>query len=182
MMSAPNTSIEKMPIEIDVQVASPLTDEFIACVGGNPEDFIKTVCIETVRSESVRVSHFTSIYLSVLLTDDVNIQEINNDFRNIDNPTDVLSFPQFESDYFTEQRHEQRQKSVVPAVIGDIVVSWETVFSQAKQYDHGVKREFAYVVVHGLLHLLGYDHEDEEGRAIMRAREERVLTILQLER
>lgn len=107
-----------------------------------------------------------SAQLSVTFVDDAAIRELNREHRGIDRPTDVLSFPQFEPD--------EEIPEGMPYMLGDLVVSLETARRQAEEYGHSEEREIAFLLVHGFLHLLGYDHETPEEEAEMR-QEQRVL-------
>ncbi|HHW14518.1 MAG TPA: rRNA maturation RNase YbeY [Firmicutes bacterium] len=110
--------------------------------------------------------------ISVALVDDPQIQELNRRYRQVDRPTDVLSFPAGEA---LEVEGE-------PALLGDVVVSLETAWRQALEYGHSPEREVGYLIAHGVLHLLGFDHEDEAGRAVMRRLEEEALSRVNLVR
>ncbi|HVG95811.1 MAG TPA: rRNA maturation RNase YbeY [Chloroflexota bacterium] len=105
---------------------------------------------------------------SLLLADDATLHRLNRDFRGVDRPTDVLSFSQLESAPLLPGR-----AGTVP--LGDVAVSVERARRQADDYGHPFERELAYLFVHGLLHLLGYDHEAESDRASMRREEETAL-------
>lgn len=115
--------------------------------------------------------------VSVRFVDNEIIHELNRDYRNIDRPTDVLSFPLgedgvYDTDYTTGAK-----------LLGDIVISVERAMEQAKEYNHSLQREIGFLTVHSMLHLLGYDHENgglEQVR--MREKEETVLTKLGLKR
>ena len=109
--------------------------------------------------------------------DDKKIQELNRDYRGIDRPTDVLSFPLREA-----VEDEGPKVSVDEWLLGDIVVSMETALRQAEEYGHSLERELGFLIVHGCLHLLGYDHQREEERQVMREKEEAILTSLGLTR
>ena len=114
--------------------------------------------------------------ISVTLTDNTGIQELNRDFRHIDRETDVLSFPLFENPV-TEGTADE------PLPIGDIVLSLEKAVAQADEYGHSTDREIAFLCVHSVLHLLGYDHETgEEDETDMFARQEAVLAKMKLTR
>ena len=120
--------------------------------------------------------------IDVLLTGDEGIHQINLDMRDVDRPTDVLSFPEFE---FTpgEPPTEDDEDCVDIATglvpLGDMVISVERVKEQAKEYGHSAKRELSYLVVHSVLHLLGYDHLDEgPQKAQMREREDAIMEEL----
>lgn len=116
--------------------------------------------------------------VSVLITDDEKIQKINKEFRGIDKKTDVLSFPMFEFDEVEKPCAEFEGETE----LGDIVISLETAFSQAEEYGHSAAREMAFLTVHSMLHLFGYDHMEENDRIKMRVREEYFLSKLGLER
>ena len=108
----------------------------------------------------------------------ITIKTINNEFRNIDKETDVLSFPMFEKTEIDEMVELGENK--IPETIGDIIISVERVKEQAEEYGHSFERELAYMVVHGFYHLMGYDHMVEEDKVVMRAKEENVLNMLNI--
>lgn len=121
--------------------------------------------------------------ISVLLTDDAGIQQINREMREVDRPTDVLSFPMFdlEPGQHPEEGEEDPETGLVP--LGDMCVSLERAAAQAEKFGHSVERELSYLTVHSVLHLLGYDHLDEGPmKARMRAREEAILEGLGITR
>ena len=121
--------------------------------------------------------------ITVTVTDDKGIWQLNREFRNVDRPTDVLSFPMqdmvpghFEFDPLEVDIETGR----LP--LGDIVISADRVAQQAEEYGHSLEREMAYLIVHSVLHLLGYDHVDEgPEKAQMRAREKAILKRLGIE-
>ena len=119
--------------------------------------------------------------INVLITDNEGIHRINLEQRQVDAPTDVLSFPMFDLKPGTPPAPEDVEADpgtgLVP--LGDMVISMERVAAQAKEYGHSNRRELSYLVVHSVLHLLGYDHLDEgPQKARMRAREEAILEEL----
>jgi len=124
--------------------------------------------------------------VDVLLTGDAGIHQINLDMRNVDRPTDVLSFPEFDlvpGQPPTEADGELVDPATGLVPLGDMVISMERVKAQAKEYGHTNRRELAYLVVHSVLHLLGYDHLDEgPQKARMREREEAIMALLGLGR
>ena len=121
--------------------------------------------------------------VDVLLTDDDGIHQINRDMRQVDRPTDVLSFPEFELTPGELPGAEDADPGTGLVPLGDMVLSMERVQAQAKEYGHSNRRELAYLVVHSVLHLLGYDHLDEGPmKAQMREREESIMAELGLER
>lgn len=114
--------------------------------------------------------------ITVTLVDDKQIHALNAEFREIDRSTDVLSFPLGENGVY-DQNPENGC-----FILGDVVISVDHALMQADTYGHGIDREIAYLTVHSVLHLLGYDHVDEaEEKKIMRVKEEQALALLGLE-
>ena len=113
-----------------------------------------------------------AVEVSVTFTDDEGIRKLNRQFRNIDRSTDVLSFPLF--DY--EGAEDEPPVDEFMGMLGDIVISLETAKRQAEEFGHSFEREAAFLCVHSMLHLLGYDHETgEEDEADMRRRQTEIL-------
>lgn len=125
--------------------------------------------------------------IELLLTDNEEIQRINQEFREIDRPTDVLSFPMVDfeipADYdFLEDDDSCFDPETGELMLGNIVISKEKVISQAEEYGHSVKREYAFLIAHSMLHLLGYDHMEEEERAVMEGKQREILEQLGINR
>ena len=125
--------------------------------------------------------------VELLLTDNEEIRRINQEFRKIDRPTDVLSFPMvdFESpaEYdFLEEDDSLFDPETGELMLGNIVISKEKVILQAEEYGHSVKREYAFLIAHSMLHLLGYDHMEAEERAVMEEKQREILKKLGIER
>ncbi len=115
--------------------------------------------------------------ISVTLTDNEGIQALNRQFRGIDAPTDVLSFPLVEYDVTEEPPVDHEDGNM----LGDIVISLEKAEEQANEFGHSIEREIAFLTVHSMLHLLGYDHvNSEEEEADMRQRQRDIMNILGL--
>ncbi|MHC1746444.1 MAG: rRNA maturation RNase YbeY [Negativicutes bacterium] len=114
--------------------------------------------------------------VSIVLADDAYIQELNCQYRGKDMPTDVLSFA------LNEGEEPEIIDGPEENLLGDIIISLETAQRQAVDYGHSLERELAFLTIHGFLHLLGYDHEQEEQRQAMRAEEERILELIGLSR
>jgi probable rRNA maturation factor len=111
--------------------------------------------------------------VNVVLTDDFEIQTLNKNFRNIDTTTDVLSFP----------ANEGAEIETIPdESLGDIAISCVRAYLQAEEYGHSPEREFAFLAVHGTLHILGYDHVNEEDANKMYALQEIILNDMGLKR
>ena len=132
---------------------------------------VRKACIATLIEEDF----CDNAEVEVTFVDDGQIKEYNNEYRNIDKSTDVLSFPLGENGIY-DTNPETGNK-----MLGDIVISVEHAVAQGELYGHGLRREIAYLTVHSMLHLLGYDHVDEGiEKAIMREKEEKILTKLGL--
>ena len=106
------------------------------------------------------------------------IKALNGEYRGVDSVTDVLSFPQFDS---VDDLMDLQEETGV-AELGDVVICMERAGQQAEEFGHPLEREVIYLFVHSILHLLGYDHMEEEEKKIMRAREEEVMSELGIER
>ncbi len=114
--------------------------------------------------------------LSITFTDNEGIRQLNRDFRNIDSPTDVLSFPLTDYDG-TDMPIDEPEAS-----LGDIVISLERADEQAAEFGHSFSREVAFLTVHSMLHLLGYDHVNSEAEELdMRRRQSEILKIMGLD-
>ncbi len=128
------------------------------------------------------------VTLEIVLTDNEGICAMNKEFRGIDNPTDVLSFPNVDyrvpadfsevedrvEDYFDPDSGE--------LCLGDIVISIDKVYEQANAYGHSIEREYAFLIAHSMLHLLGYDHMEPDAAAVMEHRQEEILSELGITR
>src|SRR4051794_25739384 len=131
---------------------------------------LRAVCAAALAGEGIT----GPVLLTVTVTDDEEIHQINLKHRNVDRPTDVLSFP------LVDDTTSFALPPGVPRELGDVIVSYPRTVAQAEEYGHSVERELAYLVVHGVLHILGHDHEVPEEQAIMRQREEAALAVVGL--
>ena len=113
--------------------------------------------------------------VDITLVDNEEIHALNKQYRGIDRPTDVLSFALDEGDEEPEVEDEE-----VEHLLGDVIISAPKAVEQGEEFGHGLTREMTYLAVHGMLHLLGYDHMVEEDKKVMRAREEEILRELDL--
>ena len=121
--------------------------------------------------------------INILLTDDAGIHEVNREMRDVDRPTDVLSFPMFELSPGEIPDEEEADPDSGRIPLGDMCISVERARAQAQEYDHSFEREICYLAVHSVLHLLGYDHMDEGPmKQQMREREEVIMAALDLKR
>lgn len=125
--------------------------------------------------------------ISLVLTDDQEIHRTNKEFRGIDRPTDVLSFPMVDfpapADYSVlEEDDSYFHPETGELLLGDIMISIPRAVEQAKEYGHSVKREYAFLIAHSMLHLLGFDHMEESERLVMEEKQEQALKYLHIER
>ena len=139
-------------------------------VGVRP--LIRKCCAAVLKNEGID----DSCEISVTVVDNAVIKELNSQTRGIDRETDVLSFPlgengEYEVNYATDA-----------LLLGDIVISLPKAYEQAQEYGHSTEREIAFLTVHSMLHLLGYDHIEEDDRKVMRAREEEILNYMGITR
>ncbi len=141
-----------------------LTDEQIPKLY---ETLMKRV-IRTAVSEQFPDHRFE---VNVTICDDATIKEINKEHRGIDRATDVLSFPFFDF-----------ENPEVLTLLGDIIISRDTAYRQAEEYGHSAKREFCFLAAHSALHLLGYDHETDDEREEMEAKQREILDKLGIKR
>jgi probable rRNA maturation factor len=121
-----------------------------------------------LAEEVLRAHEKEGAEVGVTLVGEKTIQQLNRDYRGIDAPTDVLSFPMAEPG--------EPQAGEEPELLGDVVICIPRAQAQAKEYGHSFRRELLYLAVHGLLHLLGYDHENEAEKRKMREKEEAFLS------
>ena len=126
--------------------------------------------------------------VNVLLTDNTGIHEFNSTYRGIDRPTDVLSFPNLDFDCpgdfqkVEESELDYFDPDTGELLLGDIIISTDKVQEQAEAYGHSLKREFAFLVAHSMLHLCGYDHMTEEESTVMEQKQEETLQKLGITR
>ena len=146
------------------------------------ESTVKQVVNECFKKEKLDE---TKLYMSITLTNSEEIEKLNRQYRNIDRPTDVLSFPMFEKeelDNFIKENFKNNDVNEEGDILGDIVISIPKVYEQAEEYGHSFERELAYMVVHGFYHLMGYDHIEEDDKKVMREKEEEILNALGIKR
>ena len=148
------------------------------------EEVIEAVINKTLKTENC--PYETEV--NVLLTGNGEIHTANKEFRGIDRPTDVLSFPMVDYDYPSDFSYvEANPESYInpetdELLLGDIMISVDKVYEHADEYGHSRKREFAFLIAHSMLHLLGYDHIDEAERKVMEVKQEAILDALGITR
>jgi len=148
------------------------------------EEVVESVALQALDTEKCPYE----VQINVLLTDNEGIHAFNKEYRGIDRETDVLSFPNLdfeevgvfeiaeenEADYFDPDTGE--------LILGDIIISVDKVKEQAESYGHSLKREFAFLVAHSMLHLCGYDHMEEAEATVMEQKQEAILQALNITR
>jgi probable rRNA maturation factor len=149
------------------------------------EELLKAVIDFAVKEEKVNCSY----QISVVLVENEEIRSINREHRKIDTITDVLSFPMLDypngkvyKEVYTNNTFDSSMLDGEELVLGDIVLSLERAKEQSEEYGHSFKRELAYLVIHSVLHLLGYDHMEEKDKLKMREREEYILSRFNINR
>ncbi|MCL6487846.1 MAG: rRNA maturation RNase YbeY [Alicyclobacillus mali] len=156
--------MNRLSIDVTCEVEWPLDPP-----NADPQAFVERVLEAAAERIGVRGE------VSVLLVDDGAIHELNRTYRQVDRPTDVLSFPMNEGVALADPDD-------VDPILGDIVVSVDRARDQAGAYGHSLAREMAFLLVHGFLHLNGFDHEDEAGEREMFGLQEEILLGIGLAR
>ena len=154
-----------------------------------PLPFSEQEVAEVVISETLDYEDCPyEVQVNIILTSNEEIQQINLEQRGVDAPTDVLSFPMIEYAYPSDftvleaDSFDSFDPDTGELILGDIVISVDKVLEQAEKYGHDVKREYAFLIAHSMLHLFGYDHMDEVERENMELKQEEILTHLNITR
>lgn len=134
-------------------------------INNNINDIIERTIKEALILEKGNLNY----EVSVSIVDNDEIKELNKEYRGIDEETDVLSFP-MEDEFVMEG----------PLLLGDIIISAEKALEQAEEYDHSLYREISYLTAHSMFHLMGYDHMTEDEKSIMRKKEKKIMSILEI--
>ncbi len=148
------------------------------------EEIVKVVALEVLDTEQCPYE----VQLNVLVTDNEGIHQFNREHRGIDRETDVLSFPNLEFqeegvfDIDEDQEADYFDPDSGELILGDIIISVDKVYEQAESYGHSVKREFAFLVAHSMLHLCGYDHMEADEATVMERKQEETLSKLGITR
>lgn len=126
--------------------------------------------------------------VNLTLTDNDGIWAINKEYRQIDRPTDVLSFPMLSYEtpgdfsFLEEENEDDFNPDTGEVILGDIIISVDKVYEQAAEYGHSTKREFAFLITHSMLHLFGYDHMEPDEAAVMEDHQRKILDALGIKR
>lgn len=153
------------------------------------EDLIQEAAVQLIAlellgrvdEEAITKAKELPLYIGVSVVSEDEIREINKDFRGIDKVTDVLSFPQFEN---AEEIIEELEgdEALVDIPVGDVVICLDQAERQSLEYGTTIRREVTYLFVHSILHLLGYDHMEDNDKTEMRKREELIMAALDITR
>lgn len=129
-------------------------------------DIVKISIVEVLKEEELD----ENVQVSISFVGDEEIQRLNKDFRGVDSSTDVLSFP-MDDEFQIEE-----------TMLGDVIINTKRVLEQAKEFGHSNTRELSYLTVHSILHLLGYDHMEDEDKEVMRSKEKSIMDSLKIYR
>lgn len=141
---------------------------YVDSLNVDAKKIIKSITKAINKEFNIKSKHIVSF----IITNDTGIHDINKTYRNIDAPTDVISFAGIDAE----------EDRTLPFELGDIFINKDRVFSQANDYGHSEKREFAFLVTHGMLHLLGYDHMNDEDEKEMFAIQDKILEKVKISR
>lgn len=148
------------------------------CTVSECEEEIQNVAKHTVDFV-LKEFDLPNMYVELLITDDDKIQQLNRDYRNIDRTTDVLSFPNYDVTY---ESGNLTDSDSMPQCLGSLALSYKKACDQAVEYGHSLKREMAFLITHGMLHLLGYDHIEPEEEKEMKEIAYDILNKLNIKR
>ncbi|MFI3231466.1 MAG: rRNA maturation RNase YbeY [bacterium] len=141
-------------------------------------NLIDSCILETFKLENFEQNFVKQVEISISVVGNKNIQKINQEFRGIDKPTDVLSFPILDKEILELLKDNDAIGSII--LLGDIIISIDKVLEQSNEYNHSVERELCFLVVHSMLHLLGYDHMNPEDEKEMFAKQDIILNNLNI--
>lgn len=134
--------------------------DFVNC-GPASYDAYEETFLNLMKKTFSHLSVKVNYLVDVTIVDNLKIHEINREYRKVDRPTDVISFA------FMDDKDEKVLDKNIPTSLGEIIISYEKAEEQAKDYGHSINREMSFLFVHGLLHLLGYDHMKEADEKVM---------------
>lgn len=160
--------MSKINIDLDDNLVEYIKEKCDRNIESDVETIIKTA----LEEKNIDVEN---VSISISAVDKETIHKINKEYRNVDRPTDVLSFPIFEREEINSMATLDNNKKVKEMELGDIIICIDVLQEHAVEYQTGILREMLYMITHGVCHLLGYDHEIEEEKREMRTLEEKIL-------
>lgn len=165
--------MNKVQIDFDEKISEYVKEHTSENI--NITEYIEKIVKLALELNSIS---FENVYISINSASKEEINKLNLEYRNIDRPTDVLSFPIFEREEIEEFKNIPEDKKLKEIELGDIVLCMDIIYSQSIEYETGIVREVLYMITHGVCHLLGYDHIKENEKTEMRALEEKILNHL----
>lgn len=168
-----NIQMNKVQVDFDERISEYVkehTNENIDIKG-----YIEKIVKQALELNSIS---FENVCISISSASKEEINKLNLEYRNIDRPTDVLSFPIFEREEIEEFKNIPEDKKLKEVELGDIVLCMDIIYSQSIEYGTGIIREVLYMITHGVCHLLGYDHIEADEKVEMRKLEEEILNHL----
>lgn len=158
--------------KINIDLDESLVDYIKEKCERNIEKDVEIIIQTALDEKNIDVEN---VSISISAVDIDTIHRINKEYRNVDRPTDVLSFPIFEREEINAMADMDNSKKVKEMELGDIIICIDVLQEHAIEYQTGILREMLYMITHGVCHLLGYDHEIEEEKREMRTLEEKIL-------
>ncbi len=158
----------KIIIDLDENIIKMINDVDL-------KEKIEKIVFFALEEEKINVEN-VSICITAVSSEE--IRKINKEYRNIDKSTDVLSFPIFTKEELNEISSSDKEKKIVQLELGDVILCIDVIKEHAIEYETGIYRETLYMITHSVFHLLGYDHENENEKVIMRQKEEKILEKL----
>ncbi len=169
-------------IKVEVNTDSKILDYVKSKIQLKEIDLLEKIneIVKYVLNEKKIIVDKVSVYIS--REDEIGIKRLNKEYRNIDKSTDVLSFPIFEKEELESISKQQDKNKIIKELeLGDIILCMEIIEKQSIEYGTGILRETLYMITHGICHLVGYDHIEEEDKKVMRNLEKKVLSAIGVE-
>ena len=168
-----NIQMNKVQVDFDERISEYVKEHTNENI--DIKDYIEKIVKQALELNSIS---FENVCISISSASKEEINKLNLEYRNIDRPTDVLSFPIFEREEIEEFKNIPEDKKLKEVELGDIVLCMDIIYSQSIEYGTGIIREVLYMITHGVCHLLGYDHIEADEKVEMRKLEEEILNHL----
>ena len=168
-----NIQMNKVQVDFDERISEYVKEHTNENI--NIKDYIEKIVKLALELNNIS---FENVCISISSASKEEINKLNLEYRNIDRPTDVLSFPIFEREEIEEFKNIPEDKKLKEVELGDIVLCMDIIYSQSIEYGTGIIREVLYMITHGVCHLLGYDHIEADEKVEMRKLEEEILNHL----
>ncbi len=168
-----NIQMNKVQVDFDERISEYVKEHTNENI--DIKDYIEKIVKLALELNNIS---FENVCISISSASKEEINKLNLEYRNIDRPTDVLSFPIFEREEIEEFKNVPEDKKLKEVELGDIVLCMDIIYSQSIEYGTGIIREVLYMITHGVCHLLGYDHIEADEKVEMRKLEEEILNHL----